>query len=441
MNTLPKETLATLLLVDDEANILASLRRLFRPRGYTVLTAESGAAALTLLEQQTIDLVISDMRMPHMSGAELLASIAQRWPQTVRILLTGYSEISSTIAAINEGSIYKYIAKPWEDNDLLQTVDRALEWQHTERERRRLLELTARQNEELQQLNQNLEEKVRERTAELQQTHDQLKGANEALRRSYGSTIKIFSSLIELRGGVVAGHSRRVAAQAKELALHLGLKEEEAQQVMYAGLLHDVGKISLPDPLLTKAFNGLGREERALVARHPVIAEGLLMGLEPLESAAKYIRHHHERYDGKGFPDGLKGADIPLGARILAVVNDYDALQIGTLATLRHAPGEAKEHIRQSRGSRYDPSIADAFVKLLERDIDADLLDSIVTLRSTALLPGMVLANDLTTQAGVMLLSKGYLLDSNLIRRIVQLEHSTDETFDIQVLRSGDTSS
>ncbi|TPW18141.1 MAG: response regulator receiver modulated metal dependent phosphohydrolase [Halothiobacillaceae bacterium] len=439
MNTLPKETLATLLLVDDEANILASLRRLFRPRGYTVLTAESGAAALTLLEQQTIDLVISDMRMPHMSGAELLASIAQRWPQTVRILLTGYSEISSTIAAINEGSIYKYIAKPWEDNDLLQTVDRALEWQHTERERRRLLELTARQNEELQQLNQNLEEKVRERTAELQQTHDQLKGANEALRRSYGSTIKIFSSLIELRGGVVAGHSRRVAAQAKELALHLGLKEEEAQQVMYAGLLHDVGKISLPDPLLTKAFNGLGREERALVARHPVIAEGLLMGLEPLESAAKYIRHHHERYDGKGFPDGLKGADIPLGARILAVVNDYDALQIGTLATLRHAPGEAKEHIRQSRGSRYDPSIADAFVKLLERDIDADLLDSIVTLRSTALLPGMVLANDLTTQAGVMLLSKGYLLDSNLIRRIVQLEHSTDETFDIQVLRSGDT--
>lgn len=431
----------TLLLVDDEPNILSTLRRLFRPQGYTVLTAESGQTALTILEQHPIDLIISDMRMPVMSGAELLGAIAQRWPETIRILLTGYADIQSTVTAINKGGIYKYISKPWEDNDLLLTVSRALEWQDSERQRHQLLELTTRQNEELQQLNLNLEEKIKERTKELQYAHDQLKNANEALRRNYGNTIKIFSSLIELREGNVAGHSRRVAAQAKELALQLGMKDDEAQQVMFAGLLHDVGKISLPDHLLTKAFNALRREDRILVARHPVIAEGLLMGLEPLQTAAKFIRHHHERYDGKGFPDGLKSNAIPLGARILAVVNDYDALQMGSLATLRHSPAEAREFLRQNRGSRYDPMIVDAFDSHMATRTQAVTQENHLVLRSFELAPGMVLARDLTTTSSVMLLSKGHVLDESLIRRIQQFEESTDEILDIHVLPTGTATS
>jgi response regulator RpfG family c-di-GMP phosphodiesterase len=173
---------ATLLFVDDEPGILSALRRLFRPHGYRILVAESGAAGLAQLEQEPIDLIISDMRMPEMDGAAFLKQVCQRWPSTMRILLTGYADVTSTVAAINEGEIYRYIAKPWDDQEIVNTVRDALDRQRLESENRRLTALTQAQNEELKALNAGLEQKVAERTAELQQalsrveqTHGELK--------------------------------------------------------------------------------------------------------------------------------------------------------------------------------------------------------------------------------------------------------------------------
>ena len=163
---------ATLLFVDDEPNILSALRRLFRPHGYKIHTAEGGAEGLELLEREPVDLVISDMRMPNMDGAQFLEQVRQKWPDTVRILLTGYADVSSTIAAINKGEIYRYIAKPWNDNDIVLLVKQALELKDLEREKRRLEALAQRQNEELKELNANLEAKVLERTEEVRQTMD-----------------------------------------------------------------------------------------------------------------------------------------------------------------------------------------------------------------------------------------------------------------------------
>ena len=142
-----------LLFVDDEENILNSLRRLFRPLNYKILTAGSGADALVLLEHEPVDLVISDMRMPQMDGAQLLEQVRAKWPDTLRILLTGYADVGSTIAAINKGEIYRYIAKPWEDNDIILVVRHALERKGLELEKHRLEQLTHRQNEELKELN------------------------------------------------------------------------------------------------------------------------------------------------------------------------------------------------------------------------------------------------------------------------------------------------
>ena len=159
----------TLLLVDDEPSILSALRRLFRPHGYRIFTAESGAAGLAILEQESIDLIISDMRMPEMDGATFLKQVRQRWPQAMRILLTGYADITSTVSAINEGEIYRYIAKPWDDTEMLTVVREATERQRLESENRRLTALTQAQNEELKSLNASLEQKVAERTAELRQ--------------------------------------------------------------------------------------------------------------------------------------------------------------------------------------------------------------------------------------------------------------------------------
>ncbi|MHB8746418.1 MAG: response regulator, partial [Gammaproteobacteria bacterium] len=173
------------LFVDDEQNILASLRRLVRPQGYRVFIAASGAEGLEIIERESIDLVVSDMRMPGMDGAAFLAAVAQRRPDTVRILLTGYSDMASTIDAINKGGIYRYLTKPWEDNDLLLTVQSALKHKALERERDQLLELTRRQNEELKSFNAELEKRVEARTAEIKQTADMLDLAYQELHTSY----------------------------------------------------------------------------------------------------------------------------------------------------------------------------------------------------------------------------------------------------------------
>ncbi len=182
----------TLLLVDDEANILASLIRLLRPMGYRIFTAESGAQGLEILAQQSIDLVVSDMRMPEMNGVQFLEQVRQQWPETMRILLTGYAEIGTTIAAINKGQIYRYISKPWEDNDIILAIQLALQHKLLEREKLRLEALTQQQNEELKDLNANLEEKIMLRTEELRQTIVFLETANAKLQKHFIASALVF---------------------------------------------------------------------------------------------------------------------------------------------------------------------------------------------------------------------------------------------------------
>lgn len=410
-----QKTQATLLFVDDEANILSALKRLFHSSGYRILTAESGTAGLDILEREKVDLIISDMRMPEMSGVQFLEQARARWPDSVRILLTGYADITSTIDAINKGQIYRYISKPWEDHDMILLVRQALERKELEQEKKRLDALTQRQNAELKELNSSLEQKVQDRTAELRQTMDFLNLAHEKLKKGFLTSIHVFSNLIELREGVAAGHSRRVADLARKIALRMGLSELETQDVLIAGLLHDIGKFALPDKLLQKPFGALTSEERAEVVKHPVLGQATLMALEQLKEAAKLIRSHHERFDGIGYPDGLIGTAIPLGARILALANDYDALQIGTLASKRMSAAEAGSFIEGERGKRYDPKVVNAFLSVMGMDTDPG---PGLAVKPGQLTPGMVLARDIVTHDGVMLLSKEFMLDENLITQI-----------------------
>ncbi len=170
---------ATLLLVDDEPSILSSLKRLFRPHGYRIFTAEGGAAGLAILEKETVDLIISDMRMPNMDGARFLELARLSWPDTLRILLTGYADIESTIAAINQGRIYRYINKPWDDSEIVLIVREALDRRRLELENGRLNSVVEAQNAELRQLNASLEQKVAERTEELNKAIKYVKSAHK----------------------------------------------------------------------------------------------------------------------------------------------------------------------------------------------------------------------------------------------------------------------
>jgi response regulator RpfG family c-di-GMP phosphodiesterase len=431
------ETLApaTLLFVDDEPGILSSLRRLFRPHGYRILVAESGALGLAELEKTPVDLVISDMRMPEMDGATFLKAVRQRWPDTVRILLTGYADVTSTVAAINDGEIYRYVSKPWDDTEIVNTVREALEQYHLKQENRRLTALTQSQNEELKGLNASLEQKVAERTAELRKALSFVEQTHGELKKSFLTSVQVFAGLIELRSGPagsrLAGHGRRVADMARNLAQRLGLGDVEVQNIMLAGLLHDIGKMGLPDDLLGKAFNTLSQDQRALVMKHPVIGQNILIAIDKFKDAAILVRHHHESFDGNGYPDRLAGISIPQGSRILAVVNDYDSLQIGTLVQRPLRPEEALAFLVDNRGKRYDPATVDAFLKLISET--RKTVPTELPLRTMHLKPGMVVSRDLPHRDGYLLLAKGSVLTGDIIGQLVKLEQSEQQTLTLYI--------
>lgn len=422
----------TILCVDDEPNILSSLRRLFRTQGYRVLTAESGKDGLKVLETERVDLVISDMRMPEMDGARFLEHVRDRWPDTLRLLLTGYADIQSILTAINRGEIYRYITKPWDDNDILLIVRHALERKVLEEDRQRLEVLTRVQNEELKLLNANLEEKVEQRTGELKKAHDSLLISNEKLKNNFLTSIKVFSNLIEMRGDNLAGHSRRVAELARRMAMRMGLDSREVQDVFIAGLLHNIGKIGFSDDLLAMPLSVMNGDQLGLYRKYPVRGEQLLMPLDDLRVAAKLVRSHQERFDGEGFPDRISGFDIPVGARILALASDYDNVQIGTFAQRRLRPDEAATWIIQGRGTRYDPAAVSVFEELMSGKIPRGQIQE-APLSSAQLRPGMVTTRDLVTRDGLMLLSADHVLNERLIQQLVDFETTSRTSLSVYI--------
>ena len=416
-----------ILCVDDEPSILSALRRLFRSHGFAVLAAESGQAGLDLLETEPIDLVISDMRMPHMDGVVFLEHVRQRKPDILRLLLTGYADIASITGAINRGEIYRYIAKPWDDTDIILTVQDALDRSALLQEKKRLEALVTAQNEELRVINASLEVKVQARTAELKQANGALQTANERLKSNFLTSIKMFTALIELRDNRLAGHSRRVADTARRLAHAQGLDNKHVQEVFVAGLLHAIGMVGFDDELLQTPVASMTPRQLEVFRRHPARAEQLLMPLAELKSTVEIIAAQLERFDGSGYPQGIPGKHIVLGARILAVASDYDSLQIGLLEHRQLSRQEAQDLIRQRSGQHYDPAVVTAFLDIYRDLVQDDIPVSTATTRTVAsreLASGMVLARDMISPTGLLLLTAGHVLDDAVIRKITGFEHS-----------------
>ncbi|MEO8298854.1 MAG: HD domain-containing phosphohydrolase [Burkholderiales bacterium] len=403
----------TVLCVDDEPNILSSLKRVLRAGGYLVITAGDGPQALARLEQIPIDIVISDMRMPGMDGAALLEQVQQRWPDTVRILLTGHADIGSTAAAINRGRIFRYLQKPWDEVELLGTLQDAVERISLARDKARLEALTQAQNEQLRNVNDVLEARVAARTAELT-------SANEKLQRQHLKTIKVFSNLVELRGGQTAGHCRRVAETARDIARGMALDETQVLQVFVAGLLHDIGLIGLPDRIIGRPVHRLDADDAALYRAHPVSAEQSLLALDDMHPLLPVLRAHHERFDGQGYPDKLSGAAIPLGARILAVADVYDDLQYGAIVDTKLSAVQARVMMREGRGSQFDPEVLDVFLHIAEPQAPQRPTDMMI--KSVALEGDMLLSRDLVAPNGLLMLSAGHRLTPSLIRKIREFE-------------------
>lgn len=416
-----------ILFVDDEANILSALKRLMVDEPYEIFTAQSGKEALALLERdRSIAVIVSDQRMPEMNGAEFLEKAKAIVPEAGRIVLTGYADMQAAVDAINKGGAQRYIAKPWNDNELITLIRDTASRYALVQENKRLTEIVHRQNAELKQWSSQLEYDVQKQSVEISRKNDALKIANERLNKNFKDSIEAFAGLIELRDRNSMSHSRNVAEVAVEAGKSAGMKPEEMEFLKTAALLHDIGKIGMPDILLVKSFETMTADEQKEYLLHPIRGQSAIDSVEYLRPAGLLIRSHHEAFNGTGFPDRLKGDEIPLGARIIAAVDFFDrtfALHQG-----KNPFDLSWYELKKEDGKKFDPEVYGWIEKPL-RDFYAHKVAKAgmveIELSVSDISVGLQLAQDLRSGTGLLLLTKGTILNPQnveALRRFYQVD-------------------
>ncbi len=313
----------TLLLVDDDDDVLATLTRSFR-KGYKTLSASGGQAAIDILNSQTVDLIICDQRMPNVGGVEVLMHALTVQPQAIRILLTGYTDVDSLLSCVNDAHIYKYVTKPWMPDDLNFTVIRALE------------------------------------SLDLQR---QLDEARIQLEIAYKETVVMLCLAAEGKDQDTASHLHRVQHYTTALAMAVDVNEKEAIHMGLMSMLHDIGKLATPDAILKKP-DKLTDEEWLVMREHP-LAGARILGENPFYEMAREISAgHHENFDGTGYPNQLKGEDIPLAARIVKLADVFDALTTKRPYKEPWTMQAALDLIDSQAGTSFDPKIVTEFKNL-----------------------------------------------------------------------------
>ncbi len=355
------------LFIDDETNILKALQRLLRNEPCRVITASRGAEALEILDRERPQVVVSDQRMPEISGVDLLQTVRQRHPDVVRILLTGYTEMNIAVEAINRGEIFRLVTKPWNDEELKATLRQAFDTHDLKSEIRRLNQVTREQNLKLQELNRDLEVTVQERTKQLFDKHQEL-------RIAYIQTIKALAEAVDAKDAYTRGHSERVGVYASKVARELGIPKDQIERVYIAGVLHDLGKIGVRDAVILKPEK-LTDAEYDEIKQHPVIGARILQQVEFLADVVPCVRHHHEWFDGstRGYPERLAGDRIPLPSRIILVADTVEAMTSDRPYRKAMPLDQVLAEVRRFSGSQFDPHCANAMLRLLERHGEAFL--------------------------------------------------------------------
>ena len=330
-----------ILVVDDEEAIREALSTLLEAQGYQCTVASNGHEALLHLSGVSPDVVLSDIVMPQMDGLKLLELLRPREKDLPVIMVTALHDLSIALEAMRRGA-YDYIVKPFEKDQLYVSVRRAVE------HRRLLLE-----NRNYQR---NLEKLVEERTAQLSQ-------ALEELERSYDYTLEALGGALDLKDAETEGHSQRVTALTISIAKAMDLDPTLLPHIARGAFLHDIGKMGVPDQILRKP-GPLTPAEREVMRRHCEIGYAVLERIPFLRQASEIVLSHQEHYDGTGYPRGLRGEQIPLGARIFAVADAFDAMTSDRPYRRALTLATAKEEISRNAGTQFDPKVVEVFLSL-----------------------------------------------------------------------------
>ena len=333
-----------ILIVDDEREITEILADLLS-EDYECLKAGSAEDALTCLRENEFHLVISDITMPGMSGLDMIPHVKQLSPDTVVVMISGMQTVESAIGALRLGA-FDYLMKPFDLRQVEAVVKRALEHHDL---------IVAKRRYE-----NHLEELVEQRTVELDRALNSLEGA-------YRSTLKALTAALETRDSETHGHSERVVSYSLRLGREYGLNSEQMKSLEFGSLLHDIGKIGVPDSILRKPAK-LTEEEWVLMREHPLHGQQILRGIEFLQGAARVVAQHHEQWDGSGYPVGLRGEEIDVCARIFAVADAFDAITSDRVYRRGKTYEAAAQELDDWAGRQFDPKVVEAFHRVPKED-------------------------------------------------------------------------
>src|ERR687891_383350 len=345
-----------ILVVDDEEPIRRILCRLLERNGYPSAGARDAEDAMLRLKEVDYSLVLTDMDMPGSSGLDLIMQINQSHPDTATVMVTGMDDAKLAHTALDIGA-YGYIIKPFEPNEILINVANAL--------RRRGLEIENRNHR------MRLEQMIKERTAELWEAIARLEKAEKDVRLSREETIQRLAIAAEFRDDETAQHIQRMSRYCALLARAAGFDSERSENIRVASLMHDVGKIGIPDNILLKPGK-LSPEERTIMQQHCEIGYRILAGSRSdlLKTAADIAWTHHERIDGSGYPNGLRGDEIPVEGRIGAIADVFDALSSDRVYKKAYPLGKALDIMREGRNLHFDPALLDSFLNVIDEALE-----------------------------------------------------------------------
>src|ERR1035441_3391244 len=345
-----------ILVVDDEETIREIVSSMLKGANFQSRQAASGVEALSILETEgEFDLVLSDLMMAEMDGIALLEHSKERFPDMPFVMVTAMNDISVALQALRNGA-YDYLLKPFEREQLLATVRRALEHRRLKREN--------------DAYRTNLEALAAART-------QQWKTALSSLEKSYDITLEALGDALDLKDAETEGHSRRVTAFTIAIARKMGLPKEEINVIARGAFLHDIGKMAIPDAILLKPGK-LTDDEMAIMKEHCYRGYKIISRIPFLAEAAEIVYPHQERYDGLGYPRGLKGDEIPLGARMFSIADTLDAMTTDRPYRPAQTFDAAREEIKLWSGRQFDPQIVKVFLEMpdniwqdLRKDINA----------------------------------------------------------------------